>query len=115
MRPLIVIATTIALAACSGASGPIIDTQGVDMAKYEQDKAECESYAQQVSTGGATAKGAAGGAIVGAAIGAIGGSAGRGAGIGAVTGGAASANKSSGEKADVVNNCLRGRGYRVLN
>lgn len=104
------------LAACSGATGPIIDTKGVDMAKYDQDRTECESYATQVSTGTAVGKGAVGGAAVGAAIGAIaGGGAGQGAGIGAVTGGAQSARISDREKADVVRNCLRGRGYRVLN
>lgn len=104
------------LAACSGATGPIIDTQGVDMARYERDKAECETYATQVSTGKAVGKGAAGGAAVGAAIGAIaGGEAASGAGIGAVTGGAQSARIADREKQDVVRNCLRGRGYRVLN
>lgn len=106
----------LALAACSGASGPIIDSKGVDMQRYERDRAECEVYAQQVSTGTAVGKGAAGGAAVGAAVGAIaGGEAGRGAGIGAVTGGARSAQIADREKADVVKNCLRGRGYRVLN
>lgn len=115
MRVVIVVAVVGVLAACSGASGPIIDTKGVDMARYERDKAECEAYATQVSTGQAVGRGAAGGAAVGAAIGAITGSAGRGAGIGAVTGGAESARISDREKANVVSNCLRGRGYRVLN
>ena len=55
------------------------------------------------------------GVVVGAAIGAITGNAGQGAGIGAVTGGAESARISDREKANVVSNCLRGRGYRVLN
>jgi hypothetical protein len=104
------------LAACSGATGPIVDTKGVNMARYEQDLAECERYATQVSTGTAVAKGAAGGAAVGAAVGAIaGGEAGTGAGIGAVTGGAQSARISDHEKSEVVRNCLRYRGYRVLN
>jgi len=106
----------LSLAGCSGASGPIIDTKGVDMAQYQRDLAECQAYAAQVSTGSAVAKGAAGGAAVGAAIGAIaGGGAGKGAGIGAVTGGAQSARISDREKSQVVSNCLRGRGYRVLN
>jgi hypothetical protein len=109
-------APVLLLAACSGATGPIIDTKGVDMAKYEQDRTECEKYAQQVSTGKAVGKGATGGAAVGAAVGAIaGGGAGEGAGIGAVTGGAESARIADREKADVVRNCLRGRGYHVLN
>jgi hypothetical protein len=115
MRLLIVLAAVTFLGACSGASGPIVDTKGVDMARYERDKAECEAYASQVSTGQAVGKGAAGGAVVGAAIGAITGNAGQGAGIGAVTGGAESARISDREKANVVSNCLRGRGYRVLN
>ncbi len=113
-RALIVAALVIA--GCSGTTGPIIDTQGVDMSRYQQDLAQCQTYAEQVSTGKAVGKGAAGGAAVGAAIGAIaGGGAGEGAGIGAVTGGAQSARIADREKADVVRNCLRGRGYRVLN
>jgi hypothetical protein len=116
MRSVIVVAVVGVLTACSGASGPIVDTKGVDMARYERDKAECEAYATQVSTGQAVGKGAAGGAVVGAAIGAIAsGDVARGAGIGAVTGGAESARISDREKANVVSNCLRGRGYRVLN
>ena len=39
----------------------------------------------------------------------------RGAGIGAVTGGAQSAHTADREKRTVLENCLRGRGYRVLN
>ncbi|MCC7257232.1 MAG: glycine zipper family protein [Gammaproteobacteria bacterium] len=113
-RPLLVVA--LLLAGCSGATGPIIDTKGVDMTRYRQDLAECETYADQVSTGRAVGKGAVGGAAVGAAIGAIaGGDAGKGAGIGAVSGGAQSARHADREKAGVVRNCLRGRGYRVLN
>lgn len=116
MDKILILMATLLLAACSGAAGPIIDTKGVDMAKYQQDQAECEVYAEEVSAGRAVGKGAAGGAAVGAAIGAIaGGNAGRGAGIGAVTGGAQSARTADREKAEVVRNCLRGRGYRVLN
>lgn len=116
MRLSFSLALILVLGACSGAQGPIIDTKGVDMSAYNQDLAECETYSTQVSTGKAVGKGAAGGAAVGAAVGAIaGGSAGKGAGIGAVTGGAQSARISDREKAEVVRNCLRGRGYKVLN
>lgn len=115
-HPLAAVCLAIALPACSGARGPIIDTAGVDMQRYQQDLAECEVYATEVSTGRAVGMGAAAGAAVGGAVGAIaGGSAGRGAGIGAVTGGAQSARISEREKDQVVRNCLRGRGYRVLN
>ena len=104
------------LAGCSSSTAPIIDTKGVNMTQYQQDLAECEAYSAQVRSGEGIAKGTAGGAAVGGAIGAIaGGSAAKGAGIGAVSGGAESARIADREKADVVKNCLRGRGYRVLN
>ena len=69
------------------------------------------------------AKGAAIGAAAGAAIGLITGddSAERKkralilAGVGAVAGGAESARLNEREKQQVVKNCMRGRGYRVLN
>lgn len=116
MHRILTCTLSLMVVGCSGTTGPIVDTKGVDMTHYQQDLAECQNYAAQVSTGTAVAKGATGGAAVGAAVGAIaGGSAGRGAGIGAVTGGAQSARISDREKAQVVNNCLRGRGYRVLN
>ena len=52
---------------------------------------------------------------VGAASGAILGDAGTGAGLGAIGGAARSAQIGDREKTRVVHNCLRGRGYRVLN
>jgi outer membrane lipoprotein SlyB len=105
------------LSACAS-RGPIVDTQGVDMARYQQDLSQCETYAAQVSTGAEAGKGAVGGAVVGAAIGAIIGNSttvARGAGVGGVAGGARGAARGENEKDQVVKNCLRGRGYRVLN
>ncbi|MGQ0697778.1 MAG: glycine zipper family protein [Panacagrimonas sp.] len=96
----------------------IVDTKGVDMSRYNQDQAECETYASQVSTGQEAAKGAGFGAVIGAALGAIFGnhtSVARGAGAGGVLGGAKGAARGEGEKTQVLRNCLRGRGYRVLN
>lgn len=104
------------LAACSSAPGPIIDTKGVDMAKYRTDLADCETYAEQVRIERGVAKGAAGGAVVGAATGAIlDKDVGEYAGVGAVAGGAKSAVRGDREKSQVVKNCMRYRGYRVLN
>ena len=104
------------LAGCSSAPGPIIDTKGVDMAKYRADLADCEGYAEQVQIETGVAKGAAGGAAVGAATGAIlGKDVGEYAGVGAVAGGAKSAVRGDREKSTVVKNCMRYRGYRVLN
>lgn len=116
MKILCMSAAALLLAAC--ASRPIVDTQGVNMANYERDLAQCQAYADQVNTGGDVAKGAAGGAIFGGILGAIFGNSGtvaRGAGAGAVIGGAQGAGKGENEKDRVIKTCLRGRGYKVLN
>ncbi|MEC8427343.1 MAG: glycine zipper family protein, partial [Pseudomonadota bacterium] len=94
------------------------DTKGVDMQQYRQDLGECREYANQVSTSGKVAKGAIGGAVVAGAVGAVVGNsdtAKRGAGAGAIAGAAKGYSRGEGEKRQVVKNCLRGRGYRVLN
>ena len=101
------------LAAC--ASKPIVDTYNTDMVQYEKDLADCEHIAEQVATGEITAKSAAFGAGVGAAYGVIGGDIGNAAAGGAVSGGAGGLLKSDNEKAKVTKNCLRHRGYAILN
>lgn len=119
----VAIASTFLLAACQQnpydkSSDVIIDTKGVDMQQYQTDLYECQQYAEQVNVASSTAKTAGVGAVVGGTIGAIvgdSGTAGRGAGVGAVTGGVKGASSSLHEKQQVVKNCLRGRGYRVLN
>lgn len=106
------------LALCACASNKIIiDPAGVDMLAYERDLAECQTLSQQVQ-GGQAIKGAAGGAVIGGAIGAIRGNsqqAQRDAGVGAVLGAVGGAHKTSQEKMTVQKNCLRNRGYKVLN
>jgi len=111
----LVLATLLVLAACTTTDEIIIDKKGVDMTRYAQDLAECRTYANEVRTGEKVAKGAASGAVVGGLIGAITGDAGKAAGVGAVGGGARGANEGSREEVQVVKNCLRGRGYRILN
>ncbi len=101
-----------------GYSGPIIDPQGVDMAKYQTDLGECEAIADQVPVGERAVAGAATGAIIGGAVGAVVGNHNtvrRGAGVGAIGGGVRGASSGLSERNQVVHNCLRGRGYRVLN
>lgn len=116
---LILVALT---SACSSHKSPpggvIVDMKGVDPAQYNADLHECMAYADQVDTAGKVGGNAAGGAVVGGAIGAIfGGAEGaaRGAGAGAVTGGARGVEQTVGERHQVVANCLRRRGYAVLN
>ncbi|MGB4248751.1 MAG: hypothetical protein WBJ75_13635 [Pseudohongiellaceae bacterium] len=119
MKALLVVIPLIILTACAGAQRrPIVDMQGVNVAQYNQDLAECQSYADEVEAGRQVAGGAVAGAVVGAAIGAAVGSsdtAQRAAGAGAVGGGARGAASAVRERNQVLSNCLRGRGYRVLN
>lgn len=112
----LLLATSLAtLTACSGTPRPIVDTKGVDMNQYHQDMAECQQLAQEVSVTGGVARGAGLGAAVGGAVGAVTGSGTQGAATGAISGGAASGIKSDRERQQVAKNCMRGRGYRVLN
>jgi hypothetical protein len=112
----IILCATLFAAGCASNNKPIIDPAGVDMGLYQHDLAECEQVAEQVNS--KAGAGAAGGAVVGGLIGAIfGGSDGavKGAGAGAVSGGAKGVGATAQEKSKVVKNCLRHRGYQVLN
>ncbi len=105
------------IAGCAGGgSKPIIDPAGVDMGRYQADLAACQDIAKQVDQ--KAGAGAAGGAVVGGLIGAITGDSERvkkSAGVGAVIGGAKGAGATQRERDLVVKNCLRNRGYKVLN
>lgn len=120
MRPSIplVLATAFLLAACKAGPRVIVDPQGVDQAAYQRDLAECTTVADQVSPGNSAGRGAVAGAVVGGAIGAIVGDRGTAArlgGVGAVAGGARGAGQGAASREQVLKNCMRGRGYRVLN
>ncbi len=106
---------SVALAGCASHPEPLIDTQGVNMAHYESDLADCNAYGEQVRIEKGVAKGAVAGGAVGAASGAVIGNAGTGAALGAIGGGARSAQIGANEQAGVVKRCMRLRGYRVLN
>jgi uncharacterized protein YcfJ len=98
--------------------GVIVDMKGVDPAKYQVDLNECAAYADQVDAGSKVAGSAVGAAAVGGAVGAIfggGHGAAQGAGAGAVVGGAHGVGDTLHERTQVVRNCLRNRGYSVLN
>lgn len=117
MYSVILISITVT-AGCAGAhrSDPIIDPSGVDMGRYKNDLAQCEQISQQVEQ--KAGAGAAGGAIVGGLVGAVLGdsrTAGRSAGTGAILGGAKGVADTHQERGLVVKNCLRNRGYKVLN
>jgi len=94
----------------------IIDPTGVDMAQYQSELNQCQKISEQVdSKAGA---GAVGGAVVGGLIGATLGNHGtakKGAGVGAIAGTARGARATKWEKQKVFKNCLRNKGYAVLN
>ena len=104
------------LMGCARHAKIIVDPEGVDMGHYRADLAECRQLAEQVEE--KAGAGLVGGAIVGGLVGEIIG--GRdstriGASLGALKGGLRGGAASNRERARVVKNCLRNRGYRVLN
>jgi len=113
------------LSGCTATSQPIVDTKGVDSNTYAKDNSECQNYADQANVAGDAAIGAVGGAAGGAALGAItgailpGASAGTGAALGAATGGVlglgGGAYSGIEQKREIFRNCMRNRGYSVLN
>lgn len=116
VKAILILSTTVLLTtACVSHPEPIIDTKGVNMASYQQDLEDCTAYGEQVKISKGMAKGAAAGGAVGGATGAVWGDAGTGAAAGAIGGAARSAQMGEREKAGVVKQCLRGRGYKVLN
>ena len=116
MKPIYPLLLVFAVSGCASQK-VIIDKEGVDMSKYEQDLESCKQYAEEVETGAEVGKGAGGGAVIGGAVGAI-------------LGGRRYGRKISRcrrrnrcgswwwqrrqTKNQVIKNCLRGRGYRVL-
>jgi len=110
------------LAGCATAPGganyaPMVDT-GTRIGVYEQDLAECQSYAQRVAGAGeGAAAGAVGGAIVIGLLSAVlgGGGHGRWAAAGAISGGLSGAAAGEANQRAVVVRCMSGRGYSTLN
>lgn len=91
-----------------------------DTNKYYQDRSQCRAISEQVAGAGqSAAAGAVGGAMFGALVGVLIGDAGefalQGAGLGAVSGAAGGAGHGAMTRDSVMKNCLRGRGYNVLN
>ena len=100
---------------CARHTKIIIDPQGVDMGRYQADLEDCRHLAQQVDS--KVASGIVGGAVVGAVVGEILGGHGTRATsqLGALSGGLKGAGATRRERTRVIKNCLRNRGYQVLN
>lgn len=94
---------------------PMVDSKGKDGGDIASNTAECQQYAERQA-------GAGGGAIAGALIGGLlmaalapGGYRNNWAASGALVGGASGASGANDSQENVVRNCLRGRGFSVLN
>jgi hypothetical protein len=114
---LTVIMTVAVLAGCAAHPDPIIDTKGVNPDRLAKDWDECEAFTHEIDISTGVAKGASLGGAIGAATGAASNrrEVDEAAGIGAIYGGTRSGLEADREKQKVFKNCMRGRGYRVLN
>lgn len=98
---------------------PIIDSQGKDPARLQQDVTECQAYAHQVSSAAErAAAGAVAGALLGAVFAAAAGAKGyrnESAAVGALSGGLGAAAEGERDQRNIIRRCMTGRGYSVLN
>ncbi|MBK0327044.1 glycine zipper family protein [Rhodobacteraceae bacterium F11138] len=121
MKPMLIaaLASTALLAACAGKGAnvdPILD--GAPTAQFQSDLAACRGLARsQSQLDHQTMTTAALGAGVGGVLGGVDddGDALGGAVAGALAGAAAGVSEANDTRADVVLNCLRGRGHAVVN
>ena len=96
----------------------IIDTRGVDESVFKKDYSECSDFAKNIDLTERTLKQGAVAGVTGAAVGAIigGEEAAKKIGGSAAVLNAVEANLDGrSEQAKIIKNCLRGRGYKVLN
>lgn len=102
----------------------LVDYQkpGYDYEKYQADDRDCNALANQRPVGDNVAQGAVGGLVLGTVLGAIVGNAGGatgygtayGAALGTVSGAAQGGAEGVSRHTRIVQECMRGRGYTVL-
>ena len=119
MKLLTIAATAIILTGCATQSfQPRVDlSTSRNTGNYYQDLSECQRLAAN-DHGGNTVASAGMGALVGALIGAALGDsrlAAQGAAVGAVSAGSSGLSRSVGDERQMISNCMRNRGYSVLN
>jgi uncharacterized protein YcfJ len=124
MRKILFVFSIIVLFSCASYS-PVVDPQSVrNEDRYYRDQAECKSIASQNTSatkniakdtviGGAV--GAGTGTLLGVITGNVTTGLAAGAVIGGVAGGAKGAYDSDKNYETIYRNCMRGRGYNVLN
>ena len=110
------------LSGCAATTGanyrPIIDSKGIDFNRYEADLSECQAYATQTASAAqSAAAGAIAGAVLGAALAAAAGSRydrSSTARVGALSGAVGAGAEGERNQRTIINRCLAGRGYKVL-
>jgi len=118
----VALSITALLSGCAATTGanhrPIIDSKGVDFNRYEADLRDCQAYATQAAGAADSAvSGAVAGAVLGAVLAAAAGSqhsrtaAAR---VGAVGGAVGAGLEGDRNQRTIINRCLSGRGYSVL-
>jgi outer membrane lipoprotein SlyB len=97
---------------------PVIDMQGLDMARYSADLEGCRGYARQLDPNKKAMEALIGGIVLGALVGAaVGGNryqAEHGAIYGGTAGVTAGGARAVLKQETIMANCMAGRGYRVL-
>jgi len=125
LKKIATVCLGLALAGCASGYRPVIDpaTSKAPPGYFNSDLAYCQNLADQVPTANEAASqglaGAAIGAVAGGIIGSLSGNFGTGlaagAGLGGATGVARGGLTAEQEKRRVIDNCMRNRGYSVLN
>lgn len=123
MKNLTILCVAIAISGCAATTyRPIVDMKDVKRLTYETDLIECKEYAERVNPYSEGALGAVTGTVVGLTtfgvakgLGLAGGATiAHAGGIGATAGAAYGGAKGVWSQYDVVDNCLVGRGYKLL-
>lgn len=117
MKRIVAATLVVTLTGCAGANyRPVVDSR-VSPANYETDVKECQQYAaKQMGAAEAAAVGAVLGALIGLAVN-------KNFGVkdasnvrfGAAVGALGAAGHEGNNQHDIIRNCMRGRGYSVLN
>lgn len=116
----IVLSSIFLLSACAETYTPVVDMKGVDGQKYQQDLYECRQYASQIDIVGSvsadSALAAAGGVATNESLGKLSNNPGTSASLGTDQNGFSHSNgaQNGPRQITIINNCLMGRGYRIL-
>lgn len=122
MKKIVSVIMALSLTGCAGKVlyQPVIDDKKVDMSAYHGDLKECQDLAQKSYNDALTGAiilgilGATAGSAIGSPVGLGNEYAAMGAAAGAATGAGAGYASDVSKEREIVDNCLKGRGYKVL-